>query len=65
MQKIFYVQAEQTNVNIFSSLQDIHDFIGKNGKIISVTANTVSTSGNIEKKIYGGWLIVAENDERT
>jgi len=48
MQKLFYVTNNQNITIVLQSVNHINEFIGENGKIISVTAANT------------GWLIVAE-----
>ena len=54
MQKIFIVRDHRDQ-------DDVHDFIGEKGKIISVTPNVVSTGSTAGRS--GKWLVVADNGE--
>jgi hypothetical protein len=56
MQKIFYVNTSQNYALINAYLKEINDFMGKMGKILSVTPSKVPGRDNTVD-----WLIVADN----
>lgn len=56
MQKIFTLDPESKS--FVERREEINKFIEKNGTIISVTPNKVSTGST---SAYGSWLIVADD----
>ena len=57
MEKTFYLNTQNDTE---ATLKEINGFIGENGRVVSVTLNSVSTVDNT-MPCRGGWLVVAAN----
>ena len=59
MQKIFIIKDTHTEKNESGNFGEINAFIGKTGKILTVTAQNVA--GSKEQAYRGRFLIVADD----